>query len=87
MRLGMLGLSSTSTLRDLGILIQPSLLLKLLVLPAIMLALAIIFRLPIVMRDALVLQAATPTAISVLLIAEASGKDQDIAASLVVWST
>ena len=39
------------------------------------------------MSNALVLQAATPTAISVLLLAEASGLEQEVAASLVAWST
>jgi predicted permease len=38
-------------------------------------------------RHAVVLQAAAPTAISVLLIAEASGMHQDRTAHLVLWST
>tara|TARA_Y100001968_G_scaffold248190_1_gene232715 strand:- start:301 stop:468 length:168 start_codon:yes stop_codon:yes gene_type:complete len=39
------------------------------------------------MRDALVLQAAAPTAISVLLISQAAKTDEEEATSLVVFST
>ena len=39
------------------------------------------------MRDALVLQAAAPTAISVLLISQAASRDEDEATSGVVFST
>ncbi len=67
--------------------LQSSLLVKLLIFPALMLVLTKAFSLPILMRDALVLQAATPTAISVLLLAEVSGKEQQVAASLVASST
>jgi len=42
---------------------------------------------PPLVRDVLVLQAATPTAISVLLIAEASSQDVSQAAGLVFAST
>ena len=52
-----------------------------------MLALAKTFNLSNLMCNALVLQAATPTAISVLLLAEASGQEQQVAASLVARST
>ncbi len=68
-------------------LIQPSLLIKLIILPGLMLVLAKIFSLSTLMCSALVLQAGTPTAISVLLLAENSGQEQIVAASLVVWST
>ena len=52
-----------------------------------MLALSMMLNLPILMRNALVLQAATPTAISVLLLAEVSGEGEEVAALLVAWST
>ncbi len=60
---------------------------KLLVLPAGMLLLALTLQLPVLVRDAVVLQAAAPTAISVLLLAEASDRDGEQAAGLVLWST
>lgn len=72
---------------------------KLLVLPAAMLLLAVLLGLPSPLRDAVVLQAAAPTAISVLLLTEAaaSGRQEtagagrrqatDVVASLVLWST
>ena len=86
-RLGSFGSVNQSTNRTLFSLVGPSLLIKLMFLPALMLALAKVFGLSTLMSNALVLQAATPTAISVLLLAEASGKEQHVAASLVVWST
>ena len=86
-RVGVLRVSNKSKLRKLLVITQPSLLMKLVVLPALMLALAKAFNLSTLMSDALVLQAATPTAISVLLLAEASGKEQQVAALLVLWST
>jgi predicted permease len=72
---------------------------KLLLLPAAMLLLAGLLGLPTPLRDAVVLQAAAPTAISVLLLTEAAaagrqetagaGRRQpvDVVASLVLWST
>ncbi|WP_216912126.1 MULTISPECIES: AEC family transporter [unclassified Synechococcus] len=72
---------------------------KLVVLPAAMLLLAVLLGLPSQLRDAVVLQAAAPTAISVLLLTEAAaagrqetagaGRRQaaDGVASLVLWST
>jgi malate permease and related proteins len=72
---------------------------KLLVLPAAMLLLAGLLGLPSPLRDAVVLQAAAPTAISVVLLTEAAaagrqatagaGQRQatDLVASLVLWST
>ncbi len=86
-RLGSFGSVNQSTNRTLFSLVGPSLVIKLMFLPALMLALAKVFGLSTLMSNALVLQAATPTAISVLLLAEASGKEQNVAASLVVWST
>ena len=73
--------------KKLFLLIQPSLLVKLIIFPVLMFALSKAFNVSNVMCNALVLQAATPTAISVLLLAEASKEDQKVAASLVVWST
>ena len=73
--------------RELRLLLRTSLLIKLIILPLFMLVLAKSLNLSDLMCNALVLQAATPTAISVLLLAEAHGKEQQIAASLVTWST
>lgn len=86
-RLGSFGSVNNPGIRNLFSLVGPSLLIKLMFLPALMLALAKVFGLSTLMSNALVLQAATPTAISVLLLAEASGKEQNVAASLVAWST
>jgi malate permease and related proteins len=60
---------------------------KLLVLPLLALLVGQLLRLPELVRHAVVLQAAAPTAISVLLIAEASGLHQERTAHLVLWST
>jgi hypothetical protein len=60
---------------------------KLLLLPLLALVLGQLLRLPELVRNAVVLQAAAPTAISVLLIAEAAGMHQDRSAHLVLWST
>jgi predicted permease len=73
--------------------------MKLVFFPALMLALAGLLRLPALVRDAVVLQAAAPTAVSVLLLSEAAaarksglqpaGTDDlvDSAAALVFWGT
>ncbi len=87
MRLGSLNTSQNPVQKNLHLLIQPSLFIKLIILPMLMLMLATAFSLSTLMRNALVLQAATPTAISVLLLAEATGQEQQIAAFLVAWST
>jgi predicted permease len=60
---------------------------KLLVLPVVAVVVSQLLRLPQLVRSAVVLQAAAPTAISLLLIAEASGLHQERAAHLVLWST
>lgn len=66
---------------------------KLLVVPVLMLLLASLFRLPVVARDAVVLQAAAPTAVAVLLLSEGAAADGQAdgqvieAAALVLWST
>ena len=52
-----------------------------------MLIISSAIRLPNVMREALVLQSAAPTAISVLLISQAASRDEEEATSLVVLST
>jgi predicted permease len=64
---------------------------KLLVMPLALLLLASLLGLPPLLRDAVVLQAAAPTAISVLLLTEAAPAGQQEAAEsvarLVLWST
>ena len=64
---------------------------KLLALPLAMLLLASLLGLPALLRDAVVLQAAAPTAVSVLLLTEAAGagrqESADAVAGLVLWST
>ena len=86
MRLGVMLRSGEVNARALQVL-RPALLAKLLLLPAVMWALAAITAQPPLVRDVLVLQAAAPTAISVLLIAEASSRDVSEAAGLVFAST
>jgi len=60
---------------------------KLLAMPLLMLALTRLVPLPLAVRDALVLQAAAPTAVSALLLAEAAGRDADRTAHLVLATT
>ena len=86
MRLGVMLRSGEVNGKALQVL-RPALLAKLLLLPALMWALAVLTAQPALVRDVLVLQAATPTAISVLLIAEASARDVSEAAGLVFAST
>jgi len=63
--------------------------IKLVLFPALMLAAALALALPPLVREAVVLQAAAPTAISVLLLAEATpgAADAEGAAALVLGST
>ena len=61
--------------------------MKLIGLPIIMLIISSIIRLPNIMRNALVLQAAAPTAISVLLITQAETQEEAEVTSLLVIST
>ena len=63
------------------------LLAKLLLYPLLLLLLASLLRFDVLMVQAVVLQGAAPTAISLLLIAESVGADQERAAGLVFWST
>ena len=70
--------------------LAPALLIKLLALPAAALMCCLALGWPAPLRDALVLQAAAPTAMSVLLLAEASqqkSREAIPAAQLVLWST
>lgn len=60
---------------------------KLLLVPAIVLALCSVLRLPMIDRQALVLQGAAPTALAVLLISEAEQEVGDLASTLVLTST
>jgi predicted permease len=64
-----------------------ALVFKLLVLPLVALVVGELLRLPELVRQAVVLQAAAPTAISALLIAEAVDRHQERTAHLVLWST
>ncbi len=86
-RLGAFDQAGKPFKRDLRSSLLPSLLIKLIILPSLMLILSKALNLSVLMCHALVLQAATPTAISVLLLAEAHGQEQKIAASLVTCST
>ncbi len=86
-RLGAFQPKNLSNTRNFNEIVRTSLFIKLFVLPTLMLVLSKAFGLPLLMCSALVLQAATPTAISVLLLAEANGKEQNVAASLITWST
>lgn len=60
---------------------------KLLLLPLLALGVTPLFGLDPLIRLAVVLQAAAPTAVSALLLAEAAGRDQARTAHLVLWST
>jgi hypothetical protein len=65
----------------------PVLLAKLIAYPLLLMGIGLLLRLDPLMIQALTLQGAAPAAISLLLIAEAAGRDQDLAAGLVLWST
>jgi hypothetical protein len=65
----------------------PALVVKLLLYPLLLLMLGLLFGLDPLKLQALALQGAAPTAISILLIAESVGRDQERAAALVFWST
>ena len=70
--------------------LRPALVIKLLALPGLTLLGTWVLGMTGPLRDALVLQAAAPTAMSVLLLAEASqekGRESIPAAQLVLWST
>ena len=73
--------------RLMGAGLGPALLVKLFLYPLLLLMLGLLFGLDPLMVQALALQGAAPTAISILLIAESVGRDQERAAALVFWST
>ena len=87
MRLSFLRKSNFSTIKANLLSVKNALFLKLIGLPVLMLIISSLIKLPSIMRNALVLQAAAPTALSVLLISQASSRDEDEATSLVVLST
>ncbi len=87
MRLSWLRKANISRIKIQIISIKNALIMKLVGLPVIMLIISSAIRLPSVMREALVLQAAAPTAISILLISQAASRDEKEATSLVVFST
>ncbi len=87
MRLSWLRKANLSRIKNQITSIKNALIMKLVGLPVIMLIISSAIRLPSVMREALVLQAAAPTAISILLISQAASKDEKEATSLVVFST
>ena len=55
--------------------------------PLLLLLICLLLKLNPLMVQAITLQGSAPTAISILLIAEAVKRDQEIAAGLVFWST
>ena len=87
MRLSWLRKANLSRIKNQIISIKNALTMKLVGLPVIMLIISSVIKLPSVMREALVLQAAAPTAISILLISQAASRDEKEATSLVVFST
>ena len=87
MRLSWLRKANLSRIKIQIISIKNAIIMKLGGLPVIMLIISSAIRLPSVMREALVLQAAAPTAISILLISQAASRDEKEATSLVVFST
>ena len=87
MRLSWLRKANLSRIKNQITSIKNALIMKLAGLPVIMLIISSAIRLPSVMREALVLQAAAPTAISILLISQAASRDEKEATSLVVFST
>ena len=87
MRLSWLRKANLSRIKNQITSIKNALIMKLVGLPVIMLIISSAIRLPSVMREALVVQAAAPTAISILLISQAASRDEKEATSLVVFST
>ena len=86
MRLGSLSLATSESDVRLPLLL-PALVGKLVLFPLVLMLVGLVLRLDPVMIQAITLQGAAPTAISVLLIAEAMGRNQAMAAGLVLWST
>ena len=86
MRLGSLSLDG-QLMRRVPSGLMPTLLVKLVGYPLLLLLIGFGLRLDPLMIQALALQGAAPTAISLLLIAESVERDQRRAAALVFWST
>ena len=88
MRLSFLRKSNLSTIKVKILSIKNALFIKMIGLPVLMFIISTIIGLPIIMRNALVLQAGAPTALSVLLISQAASRDDDDeATSLIIFST
>ena len=68
MRLSFIRKSNLSTIKAKILSIKNTLFIKVIVLPVLMLIILTIIKLPSIIRNALVLQATAPTALSVLLI-------------------
>ena len=85
MRLGAISVEQQTPRSAEGL--QAAILIKLVIYPAVMLAITASLQLSALMVQALTLQAAAPTAISILLIAEAVRHNQAIAARLVLRTT
>jgi len=73
--------------RPLPVGVLASMATKLVLFPLAVLALALLLRLPPLLLAPLVLQAACPTAVAVLLLAETAGVETRRPAALVLWST
>ena len=86
MRLGSLSRDEQS-MRGMPSGLRPTLMLKLVGYPLLLLLMGFGLKLDPLMIQALALQGAAPTAISLLLIAESVERDQKQAAALVFWST
>ncbi len=87
MRLSSLNYFNGFDNKNLFLVIQPCLVLKLFILPSFMLLISTIFSFSSLMAKALILQAGAPTAISVLLLAEANGIEVQESTLLVAIST
>ncbi len=87
MRLAKLKKFNSQSIASNSQLIRNCLILKLVALPTLMFILCNLLKFSYNIKSALVLQAAAPTAISVLLIAQANSQDEDKATLLVSFST
>ncbi len=86
-RLGWIRKSKLSRIKYQILSIKNAMIMKLIGMPLVMLIICIISKAPHNMRNALVLQAAAPTAISVLLISKAFSKNEEKATYLVAYSS
>jgi predicted permease len=92
LRLGAMTLEPAGAIAPAGRGLLPVLLAKLVLLPGLVWGLCLLLGLPPLLRQAVVLQGAAPTAIAVLLMAEAAGAaaagaQVTAAAALLIWST